>query len=60
MVIEIFANKFFDILVAGGIILLITSLSSDNSMASSQGWSLIALGFVGFFLYTIIRGGIRR
>jgi len=46
--ININANKIFDILVAGGLLLLIAN-SQDN------GWKLIGLGLLGFFAYVFIK-----
>lgn len=60
MGIEILANKFFDIMVAGGILLLIYSLQSNNSGASGDGWMLIVLAFAGFIFYALIRAGMGR
>jgi hypothetical protein len=46
--INIFANKIFDILVAGGLLLLLAN-SQDT------GWRLIGLGVLGFFAYVLIK-----
>jgi uncharacterized membrane protein len=55
MSIVIRASRFFDIIVAGGLIFLLISLSSGNAEASEWGWDLITLGVVAFFAYLMIK-----
>jgi len=54
MGININARRIFDILAAGGILLLLTSLGTGQPEAADWGWDLIILATLGFIIYILI------
>lgn len=55
MSIRISATRFFDILLAGGILVLLLYFSSQNTEARDIGLNLIALAFFGFIFYVLMK-----
>jgi len=55
MGIDIFANKYIDIMLAGGLMLLLLSFTTGNQEAQKTGFDLIFWSALIFIAYLLIK-----